>query len=106
MIEHVSATAATRPCQLYAHSAAPHPSRTQGHHLHPEYLQQRLWGEVRDKELLWLCGLCHDSTHDMLGWLLGETRKPDPLPSPRAQEQARAAVNWYRAEQDRRLAAQ
>lgn len=95
MIIHVGATAASHPCQLYAHTVAPRPSRTQGHHRHPEYLQNRLWGETRDKELLWLCGLCHDSIHDALGWLLGESRKPDPMPSWRALNEAQMAAEWY-----------
>jgi hypothetical protein len=93
-----TATAASQPCQLYAHRDSPRPSRTQHHHRYPEYLQVRLWGEVRlqtGEDMLWVCGLCHDSIHDAVGWLLGETRRPNPLPSRKAMTEARRAVSWY-----------
>jgi hypothetical protein len=93
-----TATAAAHPCQLYAHTQAPRPSRTQYHHRYPQYLQERVYGEVRyqkGEDMLWLCGLCHDSIHDWLSWLLGEARKPDPAPSPRAVAEAVRTANWY-----------
>lgn len=93
--EPLTAQASERPCELYAHSAAPIPSRTQGHHRHPVYLQNRVYGGIRDPELLWVCGLCHDSIHDVVSWLLGEARKPDPMPGRKAQAEARRTVDWY-----------
>jgi hypothetical protein len=93
-----TATAAAHPCQLYAHASAPRPSRTQYHHRFPQYLQERVWGAVRlqsGDDMLWLCGLCHDSVHDWLSWLLGEARCPAPAPSARAQTEAARAANWY-----------
>jgi hypothetical protein len=93
-----TATARAHPCQLYAHTAPPVPSRTQYHHRFPQYLQERLWGEVRldtPPDMLWLCGLCHDNVHEALGWLLGESRKPDPMPGRLALNEARRARNWY-----------
>jgi hypothetical protein len=92
-----TAQAATRPCELYAHSDAPRPSRTQGHHRHPVYLQNRVYGGIRDPELLYVCGLCHDSVHDVIGWLLGESRKPEPMPGRKAVAEAQRTVAWYRA---------
>ena len=97
-LESRSAQAAERPCELYAHSSSPRPSRTQGHHRHPVYLQNRVYGQIRDTELLWVCGLCHDSVHDWLSWLLGEARKPDPEPGWKAKAEAFAAYNWYRGQ--------
>lgn len=47
-----TAQAAERPCQLYAHTASPVPTRTQGHHRHPVYLQNRIYGRLRDPELV------------------------------------------------------
>lgn len=91
----LTASAASRPCQLYAHSVAPVPSRTQGHHRYPVYLQERLWGEVRETELLWLCGTCHDNVHEALGWLLRESRIPDPMPGYKTLAEAKRAANWY-----------
>lgn len=91
------AQAAEKPCALYAHSSSPVPTRTQGHHRHPVYLQNRVYGEIRDTELLFLCGLCHDSVHDWIGWLLGESRRPDPEPGWKAKAEAQRALDWYRA---------
>lgn len=94
----VTATATQHPCQLYAHSAAPVPCRTQYHHRYPEYLQGRLWGGTRlegGEHMLWVCGLCHDSIHEVLGWLLEETRRPDPMPGLYAVREATRTVLWY-----------
>jgi hypothetical protein len=97
MAEIRTARAAEKPCQLYAHTTSPIPSRTQGHHRHPVYLQNRLYGSIRDPEMLWLCGLCHDSVHDMISWLLGEGRQPNPMPGYNAIREARRTVDWFRA---------
>lgn len=94
-----TAQAADKPCALYAHTSAPRPSRTQGHHRHPVYLQNRVYGRIALPELLFLCGLCHDSVHDAVSWLLGEARRPDPMPSSRAVVEARRTVAWYWAAQ-------
>lgn len=92
------ALAAERPCQLYAHTASPIPTRTQGHHRRPQYLQRRVHdGQVLDQELMYLCGLCHDSVHDWISWLLGEARVPRPEPGWKAKAEARATVDWYLA---------
>lgn len=97
MTDILAAPAADRPCELYAHTEAPVPLRTQGHHRHPQYLQRRLWGEVRDQGLLWTCGLCHDAIHEILGWLLGESRQPNPMPSTRSSyyREAQRTYDWY-----------
>ena len=96
MDELRTAPAATRPCQLHVYHA-PHPSRTQGHHRHPVYLQNRIYGQIRDPELLWVCGTCHDNIHEWLGWLLGETRKPDPEPGRSAKAEAQKTYEWAAA---------
>lgn len=97
MTEPRTAQAAEKPCELYAHNAPPIPSRTQGHHRYPMYLQRRVWGEVRDGTLAYLCGLCHDSVHDVIGWQLGETRRPEPMPGRNVLREAQRTVDWYRA---------
>lgn len=91
----LTAQGAMRPCELYAHSVAPVPSRTQGHHRHAVYLQNRVYGEIRDPELMWLCGLCHDSVHDVVSWLLREARRPNPMPGRKAVREAERTVDWY-----------
>lgn len=96
MTELATATAADRPCQLYVFHS-PKPSRTQGHHRHPVYLQNRLFGRIVDNDLLWCCGLCHDNIHEWLGWLLGESRKPNPEPGWKAKAEARRTYEWYLA---------
>jgi hypothetical protein len=90
-----TAQAAERPCELYAHSNSPRPTRTQGHHRHPVYLQNRVYGGIRDPELMWLCGLCHDSVHDWISHLLGEAREPNPHPGRLAKAEAERTVAWY-----------
>lgn len=92
--EIVTAKASEKPCELYRYHA-PKPSRTQGHHRKPLYLQKRVFNEVRDHEIMWLCGTCHDSTHDWLDWLLGEARKPDPEPGRKAKAEAKVSYDWY-----------
>lgn len=90
-----TATAATQPCQLYTYHA-PAVVRTQGHHRHPVYLQNRIYGQIRDPELLWLCGSCHDAVHEWISWLLGEARQPNPEPGRYAKAEAERTVAWYR----------
>lgn len=95
-----TATAQAHPCELYAHSTQPRPSRTQYHHRYPQYLQERVYGAVRYQsppDMLWLCGLCHDSVHDWLSYLLKEAREPSPHPSSRARSEAQRAYDWYRS---------
>lgn len=91
------AKAADRPCELYAHTSSPIPTRTQGHHRDPVYLQNRAYGRIVNGTLMWLCGLCHDSVHDWISWTLGEARKPEPEPGWKAKREAQAAVDRYLA---------
>lgn len=91
-----TATATSRPCELYRWHAPP-VVQTEGHHRLPQYLQRRLWGEVRDETLLWLCGNCHAATHEWIGWLLGESRRPSPEPGRLAKAEAARTVAWYRS---------
>jgi hypothetical protein len=98
-----TARAIDHPCVLYAHSAPPKPTRTQWHHRFPEYLQRKVWGHTRfedDEHMMWLCGLCHDSVHDWIAWLLGEARKPVPEPGWNAKREAENAVAMYRSALD------
>ncbi len=88
------ATAATRPCQLYLYHA-PAVVQTEGHHRHPVYLQNRVYGQIRDPELLWVCGNCHASVHEWISWRLGERRKPDPEPGRLAKAEAERTLAWY-----------
>lgn len=93
-VAHRTATATARPCELYAYHA-PTVTRTQGHHIFPVYLQNRVYGRIVLPDLIWLCGNCHDSTHEWLSWLLGDARHPDPVPPPRARALAQKAFDWY-----------
>ena len=91
-----TARAADKPCQLHRYHS-PKVVRTQGHHRKPVYLQNRVYGRIRDPELLWSCGTDHDSIHAWLDWLLGEAEKPDPEPGRNVKAEARAAFDWYTA---------
>lgn len=85
-----------QPCQLVkAHS--PRPVMTEHHHTKPEYLQNRLWGEVRFGPDLWVCANCHDAIHAWLYWLLGEHRRPLNI-GYAARAQAERTYQWYMAE--------
>lgn len=92
----LGATAYTHPCELYGYHA-PRPSRTQGHHRHPRFLQDRVYGELRDNEVLWVCGTCHDNIHEWLFFLLGEEREPNPHPGRKAQAEAQKSYDWYKS---------
>lgn len=98
VIEHEKATAQERPCQLYTQHI-PLVTRTQGHHVYPVYLQNRVFGKIVIPELIWLCGNCHDSTHEWISWLLREAREPLPAPPPRARALASQTYDWFTAAQ-------
>lgn len=89
-----TASAADKPCVMYRDHGSSFPVRTQGHHRYPQYLQKRLWGEVRDNTLIWLCGTCHDSIHAWLDWLLAEAYQPINPPY-RLRIEAEFVHNWY-----------
>lgn len=91
-----TASASVKPCEWYTvggHGSSP-PVRTQGHHDHPQYLQRRLWGEVRIHTLRWSCGTCHDSIHAWIDWLLAEAYRP-PVPPYRLRAEAERVADWY-----------
>ena len=52
---------------------------------------------------MWLCGNCHDATHEWLSWLLGEARRPDPEPGRYAKALAQCAFDWFTAAMARAL---
>lgn len=92
----LGAQASDQPCEMFG-AHRPRVVRTQHHHSHPQYLQLRLWGEVRDGPDTWVCGNCHDAIHEVLSWLLGEARVPDPMPGPRIRKAAQASFDWFEA---------
>lgn len=93
--EPMAASALDYPCAMYRDHGSARPSVTQGHHLHPIYLQNRKYGRIQDGELVWLCGTCHDNVHAWVYWLMGERKRPVPDPPLRAQAMARETVDWY-----------
>ena len=93
---------AERPCELYKRHA-PIPTLTEGHHIHPVFLQNRLYGNIQDNTLKYLCSNCHDSVHEWLYWLLGQ-RKNEPRVGRLAKAEAERTYAWFIAERDRLLA--
>lgn len=93
----LTATAAEHPCEVYTYHA-PQPVRTQFHHSKPVYLQNRVYGRITFAADTWCCGTCHDSIHEWIGYLLGESRKPDPEPGWKIKQRAQATVDWYLGE--------
>lgn len=89
-----TARAIDRPCELHEYHA-PRPSRTNGHHRHPVYLQNRVYGHIQDSDLMWLCGTCHDNVHEWLSHLLDEAREPNPWPGRLARTEAQNSYDWY-----------
>lgn len=93
-LEPITATAASRPCQLHNYHA-PKPSRTQAHHRKPVYLQNQVYGNIQDGELLFVCGTCHDNIHEWLAYMLGEAREPNPHPGRLAKDEAEYSYEWF-----------
>lgn len=92
-IVHEKAWATEKPCEL-ARYHAPEPAVTQGHHVHPVFLQNAVHGRIVDNELKWLCGSCHDAVHAWLYWLLGERTQP-PHVGTLAKAEAQRSFDWY-----------
>jgi hypothetical protein len=92
-----TSTAGENPCQVYKYHQ-PIVVRTQFHHTKPEYLQKRLYGQTIYGPDLWVCGNCHDSIHEWLGFLLGESRPPHPEPGAYIKRVAEATYQWYVSE--------
>ena len=80
---------------MYLDHGSAVPSVTQGHHVYPVYLQNRVFGRIANPTLAWLCGTCHDNVHVWLYWLMGDRAKPDPIPPARARRAAETAHAWY-----------
>lgn len=90
-----TAQAAEKPCALYADHGSSVPVITQGHHVYPVYLQNRVYGRIQDPTLVFLCGTCHDSVHAWLYFLLGDRKRPLTTVPPRARALAQKAADWY-----------
>jgi hypothetical protein len=95
MAEPRTARAADRPCELYKYHA-PRVVQTAGHHVAPVYLQNRVYGRIQDPTLKWLCPNCHTAVHEVISWLLGEGRTPNPMPGRNVLTEAERTVEWYR----------
>lgn len=97
VLDHARASSLLHPCELYLDHGSARPAFTQSHHRFPQYLQMRLWGEVRLEDRLWLCGTCHDNLHGWLYIVMGEwspfvLAEAVPL---RARQQAAHVVSWF-----------
>lgn len=95
-VTDVRAPWASRPCELVTYHA-PKPTITEGHHIHPVFLQNRLYGNIQDNELKYLCANCHDSVHEWLYWLLG-ARKRKPVVGRAAKLEASNTYRWFESE--------
>lgn len=91
----LQAQAASKPCTLYSDHGSARYCVTEGHHLFPEYLQKRVYGQTVLKNTVWLCSNCHENVHAWLYFLLGERQRPAPEPPIRAKRLAIQAYDWY-----------
>jgi hypothetical protein len=64
------------PCRC-VREHRPRPLTIEKHHVFPKGLQELVWGRVRDKETVPLCGNAHNSVHLLLDLLLAGK----PLPA-------------------------
>lgn len=91
----LTAPAAEKPCTLYKDHGSATPSITEGHHRHPVYMQNEVYGRIKDPELLYVCSTCHDNIHAWIYWLTGKRKQPNPLPPARARAEAQRTYEWY-----------
>lgn len=60
---------ADEPCTLHKVHTPP-TVINEGHHIFPEYLQARVWGETRDKRKQVICATTHNSVHHAIDTFL------------------------------------
>ena len=85
-----TATFAARPC-LCCKGHRPEVLEIELHHVHPQFDQRALWGEVRDRTLRPLCRTTHRNVHIYLAAML--TGAPRPRVSRYTKQEATLGYN-------------
>jgi hypothetical protein len=70
-----TATFAVQPCRC-CRKHTPVPVSVELHHMHPQYDQIMLWGEVRNRKLMPLCRTTHRNLHDYLTAIMAGAPPP------------------------------
>lgn len=72
-----------QPCRCVG-DHRPLPNMVELHHLHPQGDQRRLWGEIRDREVVPLCPTGHHNVHAYLDYLYARVADLPGPPRPTA----------------------
>lgn len=85
---------AATPCRCVARHN-PLPVEVELHHLIPQWMQQRVWGRVRDQTLIPVCPTTHMNIHALINATLHGV--PPPHASAYTRAQAAPALAFARA---------
>lgn len=89
------ASADVRPCEVHGYHWPPY-LETEGHHIYPVYLQNRIFGKIVLPDLVWTCDNGHKNIHAWLSFMLGERkRKPFRRGTRKEMELVMEAFDWY-----------
>lgn len=88
--------ATERPCRIHK-THKPTPVSSELHHRFPKYLQIAVWGEVRERDIVPLCGTGHSDVHFAIDALLRGKKLPKGV-GRTERELAEFAVARYREE--------
>lgn len=91
--EALGVTQDVRPCEIHA-THSPITIINELHHVYPQFLQRRLWGEVRDETLISLCATGHNTVHYAINHWLKNGEYPRSVIG-RTRDLVESAVNWY-----------
>lgn len=90
-----TASARDKPCEVHGYHWPP-PIETEGHHIYPVYLQNRVFGKIELPNLIWVCDTGHKNIHALLSWGLGERRNQPSGRGTRLERAiVKAAYDWY-----------
>lgn len=92
------ARADVRPCEVHGYHWPPY-IETEGHHIFPVYLQNKVYGKIVKPDLVWTCDTGHKNMHAWLSYLLGERKvRPFRNCTQREREYVMKAVTWFTGE--------
>lgn len=100
MLSPLAVSQELEPCVLHS-SHSPITVFNERHHVFPEYLQKRVWGETRDKEVQSVCSTGHNTVHGAITYYLDKAAWPAYAVG-KTREMAAEAVKRYKEALDAR----